>query len=57
MPLCGNEDVKATHKPCQYGIACSFGDEKIAYSLRLCIEKHWMDNDFGILNFPELLPW
>ena len=32
--LCVAMRMKATHKPCQYGIACPFGDEKIAYSLR-----------------------
>ncbi|KAL5496983.1 hypothetical protein EMCRGX_G013364 [Ephydatia muelleri] len=36
-------------KPCEFGVACPFGAAKIAYSLRSCIEKHWMDDDFGIL--------
>ena len=35
--------------PFQYGVACPFGAEKIAHSVRSCVEKHWMDEDFGFL--------
>ena len=35
--------------PFQYGVACSFGAEKIAHGVRSCVEKHWMDEDFGVV--------
>ena len=49
--LCAAVKTKAAEffKPFQFGVACSFGAEKIAHGLRACIEKHWLDDDFVVL--------
>ena len=36
-------------EPYQFGVAFPCGAEKIAHGLRTCIEKHWSENDFGVL--------
>ena len=46
--LCVAMKTKAAD-PFQYGVACPFGAEKIAHSVRSCVEKHWMDEDLGVL--------
>ena len=49
--LCVEMKTKAADffNPFQYGVACPFGAEKIAHSVRSCVEKHWMDEDFGVI--------
>ena len=49
--LCAAVKTKAAEffKPFQFGVACSFGAEKIAHGLRACIENHWLDVDFVVL--------
>ena len=49
--LCAAVKTKAVEyfKPFQFGVACSFGAEKIAHVLRTCIENHWLDHDFVVL--------
>ena len=49
--LCVEMKTKAVDffNPFQYGVACPFGAEKFAHSVRSCVEKHWMDEDFGVL--------
>ena len=49
--LCAAVKTKAAEffKTFQFGVACSFGAEKIAHGLRACIENHWLDVDFVVL--------
>ena len=37
-------------QPQRLGMACRAGTEKVAHALRECIEEHWMDEDFVVLN-------
>ena len=37
-------------QPQQLGVACHAGAEKVAHQLGGCIEEHWMDEDFVVLN-------
>ena len=50
--LCVAMRMKAADffKPRQYGVVGPIGAEKVAHRIRSCIEKHWVDDDFGILN-------
>lgn len=43
--------VKAAEffKPYRFGVACLNRAEKIAHSLRACIEKHWDDDDHFVI--------
>ena len=50
--MCALVKDKATEffQPLQLGVACRAGAEKVAHALRGCIEEHWMDEDFVVLN-------
>ena len=36
-------------EPYQFDVAVPCGAERIAHGLRTCIDKHWMEHDFGVL--------
>ena len=36
-------------EPSQFGVACPNGAEKVIHGLRACMDKHWFDDDFGVL--------
>ena len=45
MSLCPHQN-ESFFEPFQCGVSCPSGSEKIAHSLRQCIEDHWKDKDF-----------
>ena len=46
--MCTLLKVKAADffQPLQFGVACCTGAEKITHGLRICLEEHWLDDDF-----------
>ena len=36
-------------EPSQFGVACPNGAEKVIHGLRACMDKHWFDDDCGVL--------
>ena len=36
-------------EPYQFGVAVPCDAERIAHGLRICIDQHWMEHDFGVL--------
>ena len=46
--MCTLLKVKAADffQPLQFGVACRAGAEKITHGLRICLEEHWLDEDF-----------
>eukprot|EP00731_Ephydatia_muelleri_P021902 Em0014g493a len=43
------EKAASFFEPSQFGVACPNGAEKVIHGLRACIDKHWFDDDFGVL--------
>ena len=43
------EKAASFFKPSQFSVACPNGAEKVIHGLRACIDKHWFDDDFGVL--------
>ena len=50
--LCTLVKEKASEffQPLQLGVACASGAEKIIHRLRRCVEDHWSNNDFAVIN-------
>ena len=46
--MCTLLKVKAADffQPLQFGVVCYAGAEKITHGLRICLEEHWLDDDF-----------
>eukprot|EP00731_Ephydatia_muelleri_P025447 Em0017g530a len=43
------EKAASFFEPSQFGVACPNGAEKVTHGLRACMDKHWFDDDFGVL--------
>ena len=43
------EKAASFFEPSQFGVACPNGAEKVIHGLRACIDKHWFDDDIGVL--------
>ena len=43
------EKAASFFEPSQFGVACPNGAEKVIHGLRACMDKHWFDDDFGVL--------
>ena len=43
------EKAASFFEPSQFGVACPRGAEKVIHGLRACMDKHWFDDDFGVL--------
>ena len=43
------EKAASFFEPSQFGVTCPNGAEKVIHGLRACMDKHWFDDDFGVL--------
>eukprot|EP00731_Ephydatia_muelleri_P003982 Em0002g158a len=43
------EKAASFFEPSQFGVTSPNGAEKVIHGLRACMDKHWFDDDFGVL--------